>query len=383
MSEVTCIWGASGSGLSEHAWTTAEETGAAWVGNDASAHISLLRPTVREELAFGMEQQGIPRGTMRSRIAEALDLWDLGALADRDPSELSTGQTRRVAVAAALLRDPGALVLDCPTDGLDAGAVDTLRSTIGRFDGPVTIYDRVATSLATLTERHLHLQDGVLTPAPVPGPVVPERGRRPVPPFPGETVLDCDLTTTNGSFTLSTSLRAKAGQVTHLAGPNGSGKTTVMLAVLGLLPWSGRLTAPLTGWVPTAMDVSFSQRTVARELAVGSDRDHAAAALDWVGLTPWSEVHPLDVPSSVRRMVAVAAGLVRGPRLLLVDEPTVGLDAPGHSWLARVLRDYAAGGYHERLGEPGTRPAVVWTCHNAGFAAAVSDVGVELGVGSG
>ncbi|MFZ2272779.1 MAG: ABC transporter ATP-binding protein, partial [Corynebacterium variabile] len=57
---------------------------------------------------------------------------------------------------------------------------------------------------------------------------------------------------------------------------------------------------------------------------------------------------------------------------------TVGLDAPGHRWLARVLRGYAAGEYHRALGVGEKRPAVLWTCHDAEFAAAVSDVSVEL-----
>lgn len=382
MNTVTHIWGVSGSGLSEHAWAAAEASGAAWVGNDAAAHISLLRSTVREELAFGMEQQGVPPQEMASRIEDALDLWGLRGIADRDPSHLSTGQTRRVAVAAALLRDPGALVLDCPTDGLDAAAVDTLVETLGRFSaevGEVTVYDRVATPLTRLATRELRLDGDGLTPAPAPGPELPEI--TPVPP--GPVVLDCDLTATNGSFTLAASLTAHAGQVTHLVGPNGSGKTTLMLAVLGLIPHRGRLVTPVAGWAPTGMDAAFSRRTVLRELAVGTDMAHARAALDWVGLGTWAEAHPLDVPSSARRMVAVAAALARGPELLLVDEPTVGLDASGHAWLTRVLRGYAAGEYHRHLssvgiraGEP--RPAVLWTCHNAVFAAAVSDAAVTL-----
>lgn len=371
------IWGTSGSGLSEHAWAAAEASGAAWVGNDAAAHITLLRPTVREELAFGMEQQGVPREVMASRIDDAVDLWGLGEIIDRDPSRLSTGQTRRVAVAAALLRDPGALVLDCPTDGLDAAAVETLVGTLGRFTGDVTVYDRVATPLAALADEQFALVDGALTPAPAPGPELPEM----TPASPGRPVLDAGFTATNGSFTLDATLVARAGQVTHLAGPNGSGKTTLMLAVLGLLPHTGRLVAPSSptpGWAPTGMDAAFSKRSVFRELMVGTDAAHARAALEWVGLEQWADVHPLDVPSAARRMVAVAAALVRGPELLLVDEPTVGLDAPGHGWLARVLQGYAAGEYHRALGAGEKRPAVLWTCHDAEFAAAVSDVSVEL-----
>ncbi|WP_297007369.1 ATP-binding cassette domain-containing protein [uncultured Corynebacterium sp.] len=374
------IWGASGSGLSEHAWATAEASGAAWVGNDAAAHITLLRPTVREELAFGMEQQGVPREVMESRIADAVDLWGLGEIIDRDPSRLSTGQTRRVAVAAALLRDPGALVLDCPTDGLDAAAVDTLAETLGRFSaevGDVTVYDRVDTPLTALADEQLRLDAGTLTPAPAPGPELPDPAEM-APAAPGDPVLDCACTVTNGSFTLDASLVARAGQVTHLAGPNGSGKTTLMLAVLGLLPHTGRLVAPTAGWAPTGMDAAFSKRSVFRELMVGADSAHARAALEWVGLEQWTDIHPLDVPSSARRMVAVAAALVRGPELLLVDEPTVGLDAPGHSWLARVLRGYAAGEYHRVLGVGEKRPAVLWSCHNASFAQVVSDASVRL-----
>ncbi|AGP29987.1 ATP-binding cassette domain-containing protein [Corynebacterium terpenotabidum] len=371
---VTYIWGHSGAGLSEHAWATAEVTGAAWVGNEAAAHISLLRPTVREELAFGMEQQGVAREVMASRIADAVELWGLTGIVDRDPSQLSTGQTRRVAIAAALLRDPGALVLDCPTDGLDTAAVDTLAATVSQFDGAVTVYDRTATALTALAEEQLHLADGTLTPEPAPVPsVAPHEAASP-----GDVVLDCDMSLTRGSFTVDAALTAHAGQVTHLAGLNGSGKTTIMLAVLGLLPHAGRLTAPVAGWAPTGMDAAFSKRTVLCELAVGTDAEHAAAALDWVGLEQWSEVHPLDVPSAARRMVAVAAALVRGPELLLVDEPTVGLDAPGHAWLARVLRGYAAGEYHRHLGVPDVRPAVLWTCHDVEFAAAVSDRSVRL-----
>lgn len=372
------IWASSGAGLSEHAWAAAEESGAAWVGNDAAAHVSLLRSTVREELAFGMEQQGIAPEVMATRIDSAMDTWGLRTLADREPSRLSTGQTRRVAIAAALLRDPGALVLDCPTDGLDAAAVETLRRTLAGFDGDVTVYDRVRTVLADDARHEMRLD---ATPAAAPDPV-PD----PVPDAASAassrgTVLSVrDLTVSRGSFALGpVSFTAQGGQVTHLAGPNGSGKTTLMLAVLGLLPCGGTVEAPVVGWAPTGMDAAFSRRTVLKELAVGTDAAHAEVALRWVGLEWWRDVHPLDVPSSPRRMLAVAAALVRGPGLLILDEPTVGLDAEGYAWLTTVMRGYAVGEYHAALADSGLAsrelpsPAVLWSCHNAAFADAVSD----------
>jgi energy-coupling factor transporter ATP-binding protein EcfA2 len=379
------IWAASGAGLSERAWADAEATGAAWVGNDAAAHVSLLRSTVREELAFGMEQQGVAAGVMSAAIDAALDTWGLRHIADREPSQLSTGQTRRLAIAAALLRDPGALVLDCPADGLDTAAVETLRGALADFDGQVTVYDRVRTVLADDAAQELHL-DGAEGPAPdpvpAPAPVVAPAAVPDEPGEPGDPVLLAEgAVVRRGSFTLGpVDLRADGGQVTHLAGPNGSGKTTLMLAVLGLLPHEGTLVAPVAGWAPTGMDAAFSRRTVLAELAVGTDAAHAEVALRWVGLERWRDTHPLDVPSSPRRMLAVAAALVRGPGLLILDEPTVGLDAEGYAWLTRVMRGYAAGGYHAELTAAGLQPvwsggepAVLWSCHNAAFAEAVSD----------
>lgn len=375
------IWAASGAGLSEHAWAAAEESGAAWVGNDAAAHVSLLRSTVREELAFGMEQQGVAPEIMAARIDEAMGTWGLRHIAEREPSRLSTGQTRRLAIAAALLRDPGSLVLDCPTDGLDAAAVGTLRATLAEFGGPVTVYDRVRTVLAEDARTEVRL-DGTEEDAPAP---VPSSSPATTP---GEPVLTMEnASVTRGSFVLGpVNLNVLGGQVTHLGGPNGSGKTTLMLAVLGLLPHDGALDAPVAGWAPTGMDAAFSRRTVLKELAVGTDEDHAEAALRWVGLDRWRDAHPLDVPSSPRRMLAVAAALVRGPGLLILDEPTVGLDAEGYAGLARVMRGYASGEYHAHLstvGIPalwhGDRPAVLWSCHNAAFADAVSDRSAMLG----
>lgn len=375
------IWAASGAGLSEHAWAAAEESGAAWVGNDAAAHVSLLRSTVREELAFGMEQQGVAPEIMAARIDEAMGTWGLRHIAEREPSRLSTGQTRRLAIAAALLRDPGSLMLDCPTDGLDAAAVGTLRTTLAEFDGPVTVYDRVRTVLADDARTEVRL-DGTEEDAPDP---VPSSSPATVP---GEPVLTMEnASVSHGSFVLGpVNLNVLGGQVTHLGGPNGSGKTTLMLAVLGLLPHDGALDAPVAGWAPTGMDAAFSRRTVLKELAVGTDEHHAEVALRWVGLDRWRDAHPLDVPSSQRRMLAVAAALVRGPGLLILDEPTVGLDAEGYAWLARVMRGYASGEYHAHLstvGIPalwhGDRPAVLWSCHNAAFADAVSDRSAMLG----
>jgi len=402
------IWAESGTGLSEHAWNRAEATGAAWVGNEASAHISLLRSTVTEELAVGMEQRGIPREQMQQRIEAALRTWGLQDHAEHHPSQLSTGQTRRLAIAGALLSGADALVLDCPLDGFDLAAVDTLRRTLAAFPGEVTVYDRGRSSLSDAATRQLRLNsDGTVEEAEAPWPVLHESGRGRVGDCPGngegtlppageirtpidgghdsgEVCGEQDAVLVGRGVRIPRSagvvgpidIIAKAGEVTHLQGPNGCGKTSLFLATLGLVPYQGELVCPheMPGWAPTAMDAALARRTVLDELAYGVDREAAEAVVEFAGLERWAETHPLDVPSSWRRIVMVAAAIVRAPRLILLDEPTVGLDWEGYGRLADLMHRYADGEYHRLRGEDAhSLPAVLWTCHDHAFASAVSE----------
>lgn len=81
--------------------------------------ISGTKYTVREEIAFGLENLGIPRDEMEVRVEAALDLVGIRALATRPPLALSGGQMQRVAIASILAMQPKILVLDEPTSQLD------------------------------------------------------------------------------------------------------------------------------------------------------------------------------------------------------------------------------------------------------------------------
>lgn len=81
--------------------------------------ISGTKYTVREEIAFGLENLGIPREEMETRIEDALDIVGIRDLALRPPLALSGGQMQRVAIASILAMRPKILVLDEPTSQLD------------------------------------------------------------------------------------------------------------------------------------------------------------------------------------------------------------------------------------------------------------------------
>lgn len=101
------------------------------VGQDPLA--GFVTDTVEEELAYGMEQLGLPGDTMRRRVEEILDVLGIADLRDRPLRELSGGQQQRVAIGSVLTPHPSVLVLDEPTSALDPTGAEEVLATITRL----------------------------------------------------------------------------------------------------------------------------------------------------------------------------------------------------------------------------------------------------------
>jgi len=90
-----------------------------YVFQNPFTQISGVKDTVFEEIAFGLENLGVPVETILERVEEVLALLGIEYLRDKDPHELSGGQKQRVAIAAIIVMDPDILVIDEPTSQLD------------------------------------------------------------------------------------------------------------------------------------------------------------------------------------------------------------------------------------------------------------------------
>lgn len=126
--------------------------------------ISGARFTVREEIAFGLENLSLARKEIERRIEEALDLIGLEAVAERSPFALSGGQQQRVAIASVLAMRPRLLVLDEPTSQLDPLGTQSvfkiLEKLAQRGGTTVVLVEHKLEWLATFTDRVIVLSGG-------------------------------------------------------------------------------------------------------------------------------------------------------------------------------------------------------------------------------
>jgi ABC-2 type transport system ATP-binding protein len=157
------------------------------------------------------------------------------------------------------------------------------------------------------------------------------------------------------------SFDVEAGRVTGFLGPNGAGKSTTLRALLGLVrPSSGsatfgglpydRLERPAAAVGAVLEDASFhpgrSARNHLRILAAtgGRPAGRVDEALSAVGLDRAADRRVKGYSLGMRQRLAIAAALLGEPDVLILDEPTNGLDPPGISWLRGMLRAQAARG---------------------------------------
>ncbi|MFP5298052.1 MAG: ABC transporter ATP-binding protein [Actinomycetota bacterium] len=393
----------------------------AFVPQDPGA--SFVVDRVEDELAYAMENLGVDPTTMRRRVEEVLDLLGIEDLRTRSVRSLSGGERQRVAIAAALTPGPRTLVLDEPTSQLDPqGAEDVLaalqrmvhdlgltvvmaehrlervagfadlaigcgggRAVLGdpsdiieRFAAgpPVARLGRMAGwSPVPLTVRSARRSAPRELPAPVAargpekGPVLLE-ARELHAGYGGADVLhgiDLDL---------------HQGEIVALMGRNGSGKSTLLRCLVGLHhpdrgavttqggpPEPGR-TVALCPQIPESIlfKESVIEEVEATVTWTGSG-SLPEAVLQSLGLSGRAERHPRDLSSGERLLVATAATVAGGAPVLLLDEPTRGLDLPSKERLGSFLREHARHG------------AVIFATHDVEMAAELATRVVMLAGG--
>ena len=399
----------------------------AFVPQDPAASFVLDR--VEDELAYAMENLEVPPERMRRRVEEVLDLLGIEALRRRSVRSISGGERQRVAIGAALAAGPRLLVLDEPTSQLDPqGAEDVLAAlqrlvhdhgmtvllaehrlerVVGFVDlavgvrdgrahvgGPADVLSRLeagppVTRLARLAgwdRLPLTVREARAAGVRPQGPP-PQRGQASAPGDPLVVARGLAAGYDDHEVLRDVDLRISQGEVVALMGRNGAGKSTLLRCLSGaMMPSRGEVAVPAHAPRP-GVDVALCPQepesvlfneTVedeiratlrARRGARGVAED-PAEILERLRIGSLAGKHPRDTSAGQRLLVATAAVAATGAPLLLLDEPTRGLDPDAKERLGGFLTSHA-----ERGG------AVVLATHDVELAAAVATRVVMLAGG--
>ena len=341
--------------------------------------------TVWHEMAFGLENLGVSRDEMRRRVAETSYFFGLEDWLHRDTDTLSGGRKQLLSLAAVLALRPRVLLLDEPTSQLDPVAEKNFLHALFRVNRELGCTVVVAThqprpmleyatcayrieggrvrdvvDLASLGSRERLLALDSCRPAQGAATSAAAAIR--------EGWFRYDRA--GGWVLRGLDVAFSAGAVHAVVGGNGCGKST-MLSVLAKTAKlqrgrmvRGMASAALLPQNPKALLVAETVRDELMEWASACGYDEAAAQEQTarLGLAGLETRHPYDLSGGQRQLLALAKLLLIGPELLLLDEPTKGLDLASRRIIARALRDHANAG--------GT---VVIATHDLDFAEQVSD----------
>ncbi|BCW80506.1 ATP-binding cassette domain-containing protein [Arthrobacter sp. NicSoilC5] len=321
---------------------------------------------VRDDIALALELRGMPSAAAKARVLEVAERIGVSALLDRDVSTLSAGEATLVAIAAAVVDQPRLLLVDEPLADLDANArgrvIAVLRALAN--DGVcVVVAEHRAAALVPVADSWWTIEGGALVPGAPPSPAapgvawpaaVPDHGRGPV-----LTATHVEVHRKGKPLVRDASLVLHPGEIVALVGPNGAGKSSLLVALAlgegtGTTSDGGRVAL-----VPDASDDLFTRDTVTGELrsaerrlarrkngmavAAGTAAARLARLRGDVHM-PIGNQHPRDLSAGESRILAIALQTMDDPDVLLIDEPTRGLDPAARTAVAAALRTAAEDG---------------------------------------
>jgi energy-coupling factor transport system ATP-binding protein len=330
--------------------------------------------TVRDEVAFGLENRRLPPAKIARRLEWALHVVGATHLLDRPLAALSGGEKQKVAIAAVMAAKPQVLILDEPTSNLDPAATADILRTIAHIRKKaaltVIVIEHKLSFLAPLAPRLVRMAagrivaDGPIGPGDSASPWANRTAVLPAPARDGPPLVWVEGLHVghNGRAVLrDLSLQVHPGEFVAVMGDNGTGKSTLLLSLLGLLK-------PAQGCVEVAGQ--DTRRTPASRLArqsafVFQNPDHQIFAdsvwgeaafaprnldlldvdttqwlhdaLDRSGLAGREEEHPHRLSYGEKRRLNMVSVLGIRPRLLLLDEILIGQDPANAAFLLELV----------------------------------------------
>ena len=398
----------------------------------------IVTDSVWHELAFGLENLGVTPSAIRRRVAEMAHYFGIQSWFHQKTKDLSGGQKQLLNLASTMVMQPKVLLLDEPTSQLDPIAakefITTLKQLHEELGLTIILIEHRLEEVLALADRVIVMEQGsiiyngmprqitsVLTKhhplvAALPTPMriymgLNEHGAIPLTIREGQRWLaqfsevledvandeqrvqapvileakniDFRYEKAGKQILQQFSLQVREGQLLTIVGGNGTGKSTALQILAGLLkPQSGEvllygkkikwykdstLYRDLFAVMPQDPKVLFVEKTVGLEVeamaqSFGIAQEKVQRVMEQFDLTRLLLRHPYDLSGGEQQKLAFAKLLLREPKILLLDEPTKGLDAYAKHELAALLKGLQKQGM-----------TIVMVTHDIEFSAQYSD----------
>jgi energy-coupling factor transport system ATP-binding protein len=358
----------------------------------------LFCSTVEDEIAFGLESVGLPASEIEGQVRWITEMLDIQDLLNRPPHALSGGERRLVAIASVLCLNPSVLVLDEPFAHLDwegVKRVGNLLADLHRNGKTLLVIEQRVGALLQHASRCVVMEQGKIVFDGPPAeshatlqkqhllPVYPERLKRASKSAQTVIAIKGLSHEQDGRQILrDLSLEVNGGETVAVVGRNGSGKTTLVRHLNGLRrPKRGTVSvmgSPVGGKSPVELaslvgisfqnpNDQFFKNRVREELtaglkALGKEEGTLREVCDLFGLQELLDRSPYRLSEGQKRRVALGSVLAMNPRILVIDEPTVGQDGRFLETIAALIASLQDRGY-----------TVVVVTHDLEFALAVAD----------
>ena len=378
----------------------------------------IVTDKVWHELAFGLESLGCDNNTIRLRVAEIAGYFGIQKWFYKKVSELSEGEKQILSLAGIMTMQPDVLILDEPTSQLDPIAASDFIGTIKKINRElgitIIITEHRLEDIIPMSDRLIVMDEGRIIADDIPEKVGMELQSMGHPMFYAMTspmqiyggvdsILPCPVTINQGRRWIDAfmdgirtkenylkdiqdkspqmiaielkdiwfrheksspdilkdfSIKVRSGELYCILGGNGTGKTTALSVIGGLMnPYRGKVSlrckAGRIAMLPQNPQSIFIKNTVKEDLyemfedmkiSDEEKSERMEKVIDIAELAGLLDMHPYDLSGGEQQRAALAKVLLNEPEILLLDEPTKGLDNYFKETFAEILKKLAATG---------------------------------------
>lgn len=372
----------------------------------------IVMDKVWHEIAFGLENTAVPLKQMKRRVGEIVNYFNLQNIISRDTQSLSGGEKQLVNLASVMVMNPKVILLDEATAQLDPvnrdefikilkqinddfnvtvifvehqleGLLNVANRLIVMDEGKIIIDDEIKMAVEKMLAKEIFVESlpdyvriSSLTDELCMSIKDARKALADFDNFDIKEIEDVDigvlmkirdLNFGHDDIVLKNlDLDIRQNEILSIVGANGSGKSSFLRCIAGMVKYQGEVTkvgnVDKIGYLPQDPTTLFlSDKVIDDLLAVDESIKSVNIQLDNLGISDLKEKHPFDLSGGQKQLVALAKVLLTKPRLLLLDEPTKGIDALSKENLAALIR-----GLSKHM-------TIIVASHDLEFVAKISD----------